>query len=230
MNIAKLLIATSVLAAALGAISLSDATQDDVTEAIANIDVAPIIQSAQGTEPVAPVIEYVEKIVEVPVIEYVEVEVPVVEYVEVETIVEVEVDKVGSVAEVGSDSGSDSYITALTTPCATEDSDNCYWNASLNGNGLGSSFVVVNGEYYYLGLTVATEPVVAEPVVETVVETVIEYVEVETIVEVAGPATVEYVVDQAAVDAAYAEGNVKADAAYQMGFEAGAATVAGDRQ
>lgn len=29
--------------------------------------------------------------------------------------------------------------------CATEDSDNCYWDASSRGNGSGNSFVVRDG-------------------------------------------------------------------------------------
>lgn len=40
---------------------------------------------------------------------------------------------------------------ALATPCATEDSTNCYWNASVQGDGSGESFVTVGGVYYYLG-------------------------------------------------------------------------------
>jgi hypothetical protein len=30
-------------------------------------------------------------------------------------------------------------------PCPTEDSDNCYWDGSVHGNGEGRSFTVVNG-------------------------------------------------------------------------------------
>lgn len=47
-------------------------------------------------------------------------------------------------------SAAEAYRTALTTPCAQEDSDNCYWNAATRGNGVGNSFVVVNGTYFYL--------------------------------------------------------------------------------
>lgn len=36
-------------------------------------------------------------------------------------------------------------LTAILPPCATEDANNCSWNASTQGNGQGSSFVVLNG-------------------------------------------------------------------------------------
>lgn len=35
-------------------------------------------------------------------------------------------------------------------PCPTEDSDNCYWDATERGNGEGRSFYVVDGEVTYL--------------------------------------------------------------------------------
>ncbi|WNT44312.1 membrane protein [Microbacterium phage CandC] len=34
--------------------------------------------------------------------------------------------------------------------CATEDSDNCWWDATKQGNGAGLSFVVIEGEVTYL--------------------------------------------------------------------------------
>lgn len=34
-------------------------------------------------------------------------------------------------------------LIALTTPCATEDSTACYWDASQRGNGTGHSFIAV---------------------------------------------------------------------------------------
>lgn len=34
-------------------------------------------------------------------------------------------------------------------PCDTEDSDNCYWDAEQQGNGVGKSFVVLDGKVYY---------------------------------------------------------------------------------
>lgn len=40
--------------------------------------------------------------------------------------------------------------TALATPCAVEDDENCYWIASEAGNGVGSSFVNVRGEVHPL--------------------------------------------------------------------------------
>lgn len=46
---------------------------------------------------------------------------------------------------------SSSLAAALSTPCPTEDSDDCYWDASTQGNGLGSSFVNVAGSIYPLG-------------------------------------------------------------------------------
>lgn len=33
--------------------------------------------------------------------------------------------------------------------CATEDSTNCFWNANVQGNGTGNSFLDVNGTAYY---------------------------------------------------------------------------------
>jgi len=33
--------------------------------------------------------------------------------------------------------------------CPTEDSDNCYWDAELMGDGTGRSFTVTNGEVTY---------------------------------------------------------------------------------
>lgn len=35
------------------------------------------------------------------------------------------------------------------TPCAQEDSVNCYWDAAQMGNGEGTSFVNIDGTYYY---------------------------------------------------------------------------------
>lgn len=32
------------------------------------------------------------------------------------------------------------HMTFMTTPCAMEDSINCYWDASVRGNGQGHSF------------------------------------------------------------------------------------------
>lgn len=33
--------------------------------------------------------------------------------------------------------------------CATEDSTNCFWDATIKGNGQGNSFIDVNGTAYY---------------------------------------------------------------------------------
>jgi hypothetical protein len=40
------------------------------------------------------------------------------------------------------------------TACATEDSDNCYWDAATMGNGEGLSFVVIDGTVYYEDVSV----------------------------------------------------------------------------
>lgn len=37
----------------------------------------------------------------------------------------------------------------ILEPCPTEDSDNCYWDAQRQGNGEGSSFIVLDGVIYY---------------------------------------------------------------------------------
>lgn len=39
--------------------------------------------------------------------------------------------------------------TALLGPCEYEDSPNCVWDASTEGNGVGSSFFDINGTVYY---------------------------------------------------------------------------------
>lgn len=54
---------------------------------------------------------------------------------------------------------SEGFGTRTLYPCATEDSDNCYWDARTMGNGPeriaqglnpGISFVTLNGTTYYL--------------------------------------------------------------------------------
>lgn len=47
-------------------------------------------------------------------------------------------------------SGRASAIAVDLPPCATEDSDDCYWDASSRDNGLGQSFTVRNGVVRYL--------------------------------------------------------------------------------
>lgn len=44
----------------------------------------------------------------------------------------------------------DQFMVAMYTPCVTEDSDNCYWDAQTSGNGQGRSFVVLDGVVHYL--------------------------------------------------------------------------------
>lgn len=39
----------------------------------------------------------------------------------------------------------DLQASFILPPCATEDSDNCFWDAQERGNRLGRSFVTVNG-------------------------------------------------------------------------------------
>jgi len=41
-------------------------------------------------------------------------------------------------------------VVAFLTPCATEDSTNCHWDASVRGNGTGHSFIDLEGTVYYL--------------------------------------------------------------------------------
>lgn len=41
-------------------------------------------------------------------------------------------------------------MLALVQPCKTEDSRNCYWNAAVQGNGAGQSFVDVGGTAFRL--------------------------------------------------------------------------------
>lgn len=52
--------------------------------------------------------------------------------------------------EDGRVEGEDWILSALQRPCETEDSDMCYWNAAVQGNGEGRSFVSVYGTAYYL--------------------------------------------------------------------------------
>ena len=46
------------------------------------------------------------------------------------------------------DRAMDSVLPDVLLPCATEDSDNCWWDGGENGEGL--SFVVIDGEITYL--------------------------------------------------------------------------------
>lgn len=43
-----------------------------------------------------------------------------------------------------------SLAAALDTPCPTEDSQNCYWDADAAGNGSGESFLTVEGHIFPL--------------------------------------------------------------------------------
>lgn len=49
------------------------------------------------------------------------------------------------------DIGEPEYPTYLLPPCETEDSNDCYWDAAVRGNGEGTSFVTLNGVTYYPG-------------------------------------------------------------------------------
>lgn len=37
-----------------------------------------------------------------------------------------------------------SMLFTVTPPCASEDANNCHWDASVQGNGTGNSFVVID--------------------------------------------------------------------------------------
>jgi len=43
-----------------------------------------------------------------------------------------------------------SLLFAVLPPCEYEDSPNCAWDASESGNGVGHSFVNVDGQVFYL--------------------------------------------------------------------------------
>lgn len=43
----------------------------------------------------------------------------------------------------------DDMRASLRTACATEDSTNCYWDATLHGNGEGRSFIDIDGTLYF---------------------------------------------------------------------------------
>ncbi|MCI2958234.1 hypothetical protein MN032_11045 [Agromyces atrinae] len=58
-------------------------------------------------------------------------------------------DEVEAVFEDGYNAGIALAVHAFSTPCETEDSDNCYWDARVFGNELGESFVTIRGESYY---------------------------------------------------------------------------------
>lgn len=65
-----------------------------------------------------------------------------------------------SVSQVGTADSADSAPASVTAPtvddiatlapCPTEDSDNCHWMATEHGNGMGMSWVNVNGITYRL--------------------------------------------------------------------------------
>jgi len=43
-------------------------------------------------------------------------------------------------------------FNAMTTPCAAEDSLNCYWSGSTMGNGQGSSYVTISNDLIFIQL------------------------------------------------------------------------------
>lgn len=49
--------------------------------------------------------------------------------------------------------------------CATEDSDNCYWDAKLMGDGTGRSFDAIDGKVYYWDEVEPVVPPVEQPAV-----------------------------------------------------------------
>ena len=54
------------------------------------------------------------------------------------------------VAEVAPEITPERLMRALSIPCPTEDSDDCYWDATKQGNGIGVSFVTVSGHVFPL--------------------------------------------------------------------------------
>lgn len=42
-------------------------------------------------------------------------------------------------------------ISDALPACAQEDSHNCFWDATIKGNGQGNSFIDINGTAYYAG-------------------------------------------------------------------------------
>lgn len=46
--------------------------------------------------------------------------------------------------------------------CEFEDSQNCFWDAELQGNGIGESFIDIEGETLYIGAPVIVDPVPEE--------------------------------------------------------------------
>lgn len=58
------------------------------------------------------------------------------------------VDYSAPATEVQTDTVSTPALPELP-PCATEDSENCYWDAANHGDGQGTSFVRWNGVTYY---------------------------------------------------------------------------------
>jgi hypothetical protein len=141
-------------------VAASSPVQNLVTERIVRVEV--------------PVIERVIERVEVPVVvtEYVEVEVPVQNLVEVPVPTGVELFEDGSYRdlvsgiggcvigaacddEAGGMVGPASIMAALETPCASEDSTNCYWRADIVGNGGGESFLNVEGHIFPLASVLA---------------------------------------------------------------------------
>ncbi len=63
--------------------------------------------------------------------------------------------------------------------CEFEDSTNCVWNAHEQGNGIGESFVDIDGTAYYMNLPVLEDvpevvvevPVIVDPVPEEIANT-----------------------------------------------------------
>jgi hypothetical protein len=50
---------------------------------------------------------------------------------------------------VGAGYGAGVIVYSVSHPCVTEDSSNCFWDAG-RGNGLGHSFVDINGTVFYI--------------------------------------------------------------------------------
>jgi len=122
-------------------------------------------------------------------------------------------------------SANSTIADALYTPCAEEDSTNCFWESTARGNGSGSSFVNIAG-VQYANVSVNREPITVTKTVEvpvTVEKIVNVPVEVEKIVTKEVKVPVE-VVKTVTVNVPTKDQGAE-DYARQQGFESGAASI-----
>lgn len=168
---ATVLTCTVAAAAALAALVIADSAPPRVvTETVTKVRVVqvpvPVIQPPEIQRVEVPVDRVVTETVEVPVERVVTEQVTVPDptaydrgYADARAEFEVTDDYLADWWEDGRDSGASRAAAdlqvALTTPCPSEDSDNCYWRADLMGNGQGQSFVTVGGVVYPLDAVLA---------------------------------------------------------------------------